>query len=245
MEKRIKKQIIYGLIYLLILGGIITGIYFSVRQTATPKPPMLAPKDIEIIWAQQSMQPNTNECDLAAQIKNPNPYHFATQINYQFLLYGLNGQIISQVPGTTWLLPNQTKYILVNEIVCSELSGVKTVGRVIFKVGPISWQTYTEYTEPQIQIFQKELQKLTQGPPYAQISGVVVNKNNFDLTDLKINIILENNEGKLIGARQLPIESLVAGQEIKINYQWLTEIRDNIYSLIIEPDVSPSKNFLR
>jgi len=245
MEKRIKKQISYGLLYLIIFSAIGAGIYFRVRQKTEITPPILAPKDIEIIWARQSMQPNTNECDLVAQIKNPNPYHFATQINYQFILYGLNNQIMSQIHGVSWILPNQAKYIIANEVVCSELAGAETVSRIIFKTDQIQWETYNEYHEPQIQIFQKDFQKLTQGPPYAQVSAIVANKNEFNLTNIKINIILEDANNNLIAARQTQIDNLVANQETKISYQWLTEIKENVYRLTIEPDLPITNDFLK
>lgn len=242
MEKRIKKQILYGLIYLIIFGAIGTGIYFKVRQKPDVTPPILTPKDIEIIWA-QSAQQTVGECDLVAKIKNPNPFHFSRQINYQFLLFeqqSANSNLTNQVSGLTWLLPNQEKYIIANEVPCTT-----NPSRVIFKNDPPQWQTYIEYHEPQVQIFQKEFQKLTQGPPYAQVSAIVANKNEFNLTNIKINIILEDANNNLIAARQTQIDNLVANQETKISYQWLTEIQENVYRLTVEPDLSIINDFLK
>ena len=242
MKKRIKKQILYGLLYLTIFGTIGAGIYFKVRQKPGVTPPILAPKDIEIIWA-KSAQQTIGECDLVAKIKNPNPYHFSRQINYQFLLFeqqGSSSNLVNQINGSTWLLPNQEKYIIANEVPCTT-----NLSRVIFKNDPPLWQAYTEYHEPQIQIFQKEFQKLSQGPPYAQASAIIVNKNEFDLTNIKINIVLENDSNNLIAARQTQIDNLVANQETKINYQWLTEIKENVYRLTVEPDLPITNNFLK
>ncbi|PJE58811.1 MAG: hypothetical protein COU83_01830 [Candidatus Portnoybacteria bacterium CG10_big_fil_rev_8_21_14_0_10_40_22] len=137
-------------------------------------------------------------------------------------------------------MPNQEKYIIANEVPCTT-----NLSRVIFKNDPPLWQAYTEYHEPQIQIFQKEFQKLSQGPPYAQASAIIVNKNEFDLTNIKINIVLEDANDNLIAARQTQIDNLVANQETKINYQWLTEIKENVYRLTVEPDLPITNNFLK
>lgn len=242
MGKRIKKQILYGLLYLIIFGAIGTGIYFKVRQKPEITPPILPPKNIEIIWA-KSAQQKVGECDLVAKIKNPNPYHFLRQINYQFLLFeqqGPNSNLVNQTSGSSWLLPNQEKYIIANEVPCTT-----NLSRVIFKNDPPQWQPYPEYHEPQIQIFQKEFQKLNQGPPYAQVSAIVANKNEFNLTNIKINIVLEDANNNLIAARQTQIDNLVANQETKISYQWLTEIKENVYRLTIEPDLPITNNFLK
>lgn len=244
MQKRVKKQIIYGLIFLIIFAGIGSLIYlFIPKEPPLPPPAIIQPKDIEIIWA-KSAQQVLGLCDLAARIKNPNPNHFSYQLNYEFLLYeqqGPNSIVVSQKAGTTWILPYQEKYIIENQVSCPI-----NISRVIFKLAEkIDWQKFEEYREPQIEIFQKEYQKLQQGPPYGQVSAVVANKNEFPLENIFINIILEDNNNNLLSSRQGKIDYLLSSQEQKITHQWLTEINQDVFRLIIEPDIQISSIFLK
>lgn len=244
MQKRVKKQIIYGLIFLVILAGIGSLIYLLIPKEPAPLPPaIIQPKDIEIIWAKSAVQV-PGLCDLTARIKNPNSNHFSRQLNYEFLFYeqdGPNINLAGQKKGTTWILPNQEKYIIENQVNCPI-----NVSRIIFKPDEkINWQKFQEYREPRIEIFQKEYQKLNQGPPYGQASAVVVNKNEFPLEKILINIILENAEGSFLSARQVRIDYLSSGQEQKITHQWLTEINQDVFRLMIEPDIQISDIFIK
>jgi hypothetical protein len=252
MTKRTTKQIIIGLIFFLILSGIGFLIYYSSRPAPSctdgiqnqgeeridcggPCSPceLIYIKEIEVLWA-KALSGQGNFYDLAAQIKNPNQNYGSGQVPYQFELYDAQNNLIAKYAGLTFILPNQTKYLLQ---VKAESS--KPVKKVKLSFGQIKWQKPEDYQPPQLSIQQKEYRLLSnQEPGFAQVRAILVNKSNFDFDKVDIDILLFDSTHRLLALNTNEIRTLLAGQERDFVATWFNQIKGQVAFVEIEAETN-------
>ena len=168
MTRRTTKQFIIALIFIFILSGIGFLVYYLSQPAPScsdgiqnqseeeidcggpcPSCQLVYIKDIEVLWT-KAIVSQGNFYDLAAQIKNPNQNYGSGLIPYQFELYDSKNNLISRSAGSTFILSNQTKYLLQTKIASSQ-----PVSQLKLSFGQIEWQKMEDYQPPQLFVQQK------------------------------------------------------------------------------------------
>jgi hypothetical protein len=252
MSRRTNKRLIIASIFFSVLTGTGFLIYYSSQPAPScfdniqnqeeedidcggPCPPceLVYIKDIDVLWA-KAITSQDNFYDLAAQIKNPNPNYGSGQAPYQFELYDSQDNLISQLTGSTFILPNQTKYLLQTKTESNQ-----PIKRVKLSFGQIDWQKKEDYQPPQLFIQQKEYRLLpSQELGFSQARGILINKTSFDFDKIDIDVLLFDAGHRLLATNQTEIRSLTAGQERDFVVTWFREITGQVNFVEVEAETN-------
>ncbi len=260
MSRRTNKRIYIGLIFFLILAGLVFLVYYFNQPAPScsdgiqnqgekgidcggPCPPceLVYIKDIEVLWA-EAVASQDNFYDLAARIKNPNPNYGSGQVPYQFEVYDSQGNLTNRLTGSTFVLPNQTKYLLQTKTEVKQ-----PVGQIKLSFGQIDWRKIEDYQPPELFVQQKEYHLLpSEELGFSQVKGILLNRTNFGFEKIDIDILLFDAGNQLLAVNQTEVRTLAAGQRRDFTVSWFREINGqvNFVEAEAETNVFDSANFL-
>lgn len=253
MSKRLIKQTIITLIFLSILSGC----GFLIYHFNKPAPScfdgiqnqgeeeidcggpcisceLVHIKEIKVIWV-KALSKQDDFYDLAAQINNPNQNYGSDSIPYYFEFYDSENNLIGQYPGTTFILPNQTKYLTRAKVEASQFDKVE------LSFGEIEWKKLKEYHSlPQLAIQQKEYYLLEDAnqPGFSQAKALLINKTDFDFEKVDIDVLLFDSSNHLLGLNTTEVRTLLAGQRRDFVATWFEEIRGQVVLIEIEAETN-------
>ena len=221
MDKRLAKQIIYGIFYLAIISIFFGIIYFvSIKSNPTCFDSRQNQKETGVdcggpcsdceIKTLSSIQlnfiksfPSGNKSILAAEIKNPNGNYGADNFSYLVDIYGSGGEKIKNIFGKSFIYAGEIKYIIeVLDIDYKEISEMK------ISFSDINWLKKEEFERPKTQIREVST-KLNDGKS-VEVSGVIVNENAFSLSKVRIAGFLNNRSNIKISASKTELENIEA-----------------------------------
>ncbi len=226
MEGRTQKQLIIGIIFVLILGGIGYGIadkFFLVEATCfdniqngkeegvdcgtlacgkvceEPVRPLQVSED-------KLFRIGAGDYDFVAKIFNPNTEYGASQVDYSI---GLAGAGIKR--GTTYLLPGQTKYLVLTSLRTS--TETASAG---LKVNSVQWE--------KINMPAGEAEIVNRRGVFSQdktaFEGVIFNDSNYDFDSVDVSVILFDSSNFVVGVNRTEIRTLLAGTERSFKVVW-------------------------
>ncbi len=252
MSRRRNKQIIIALVFFLILSVVGFLIYYFSQPAPTCDDniqnqgeeevdcggpcsacELVHIKALEVEWV-KVVSGQDNFYDLAAQIKNPNQNYGSGQISYQFELYDNQDNLIIKYPGETFILPNQTKYLLKIKAESGE-----PIKRVNLSFGQIKWHKPKDYQFPQLVVQQKEYHLLdSQEAGFAQVRAILINKASFDFNKTDIDILLFDSNYHLLALNTNEIRILLSGQEREFFSTWFSPIFGQVSFIEIEAETN-------
>lgn len=252
MNKRTIKQIVIALIFLLILSGIGFLIYYSNKPAPTcddgiknqdeieidcgglcPSCELAHIKDIEILWV-KVIANKDNFYDLAAKIRNPNQNYGSGNMAYKFELYDSQNNLIVNYSGSTYILPNQTKFLLKTRAESSSL-----VKKIKISFSDIEWDKPEDYQPPQLVVQQKEYRLLSgEDTGYSQLRAVLANKTSYDFDKIDIDILLFDSSQRLIAINTNEIATMLSGQERDFFSTWFNPINGEVSFIEIEAETN-------
>jgi len=256
MSRRTNKQVVIALIFFLILFGIGLLIYsFGFRPEPScvdgiqnqgedgldcggPCDPceLVHIQEIEVVSV-KVISGQDNFYDLAAEIRNPNQNYGSGSVSYQFELYDSQDGLIAQYPGSTYILPNQTKYLLKIKAESSESS--EPVKQVKLSFGQIDWTKPEDYQPPQLGVQEREYRLLgNEEPGFAQVRAILINKTSFDFDRIDIDILLFDSSNRLLAVNTNEIRTFLAGQERDFLSTWFNQISGQVSLVEIEAETN-------
>jgi len=240
MNQYFKKQIIIALVWIIVLAIIVFVIYsiFSgtkketcfdgiQNQTETGIDCGGPCKECEQIEAikilNQAFIPTVdNNYDLVAQIKNPNIYLGGEILNYEFDLYDNNDQLIGTKTGNTYILPQETKYI-VEPRIFSE----KIVSKMEFKIQNVSWKKLSAISNLEIRTKNIAYQKFDTNSKFV---GFVENKTSYDLGTIEVVGILFDVNNKIIAVSKTLMNTVLMNETRGFEMNWPYQIPSEVKS---------------
>jgi len=230
MNKYVKKQFIIGFIYLIIIAIIIFGIYCLVSRPSGPTcsdgiknqneddidcgGPCKKCENIEEIKIldKEFIQTVANSYDLVARIKNPNIYLGGEIINYKFSLYDESNQLIGVRTGKTYILAQETKYIIETRV-----GSDKIVFKIDFEITNIVWKKINEINDLEVRIKNTEYQKFENS---SKLVGVVENKTSYNLDIIEIAGILFDENEKIIAVSKTSMNTVLMNESRGFEMTW-------------------------
>ena len=252
MRKRAIKQLIIALVYLFILACVIILILYFQK----PEPScfdgiknqdeeeidcggpcisceLVNIESLKVLWT-EVIPSEKGFYDLAARIKNPNQNYGSGKISYKFEIYDYNDNFVSDYSGETFILPNQTKYI-VNTKIASDASVYRA--NIIFT--NVDWKKPFNYNFPEFAVKQKEYYFLNdESLGVSQAKAILVNKSNFDFEEIGIDVLLFDSLDNLIAVNNNEIRTLPTGQERDFIVTWFHNIDGNVSRIEVEPETN-------
>lgn len=192
---------------------------------------------IEVYWA-TAIPAVDNYYNVAARLRNPNQNYGTGKIPYQFKLYNASGQEIAQRSGLTYILPNQTKYLVQTRIYSSQ----EIVRAELILSEDIKWQKFSEFQEPNLTIKDKAYYSM-----YTKASGVVINNSNYDFDKITVDVLLFDANQHVLSANTTEINTLLAGGDRHFIVTLQKEFNQQIDNAVmeVETNVFNSDNFMK
>lgn len=243
MSHYFKKQFIIGFIWIVIFVVIVGGIYLLVRpapeignngdnnQNILKQPEVLL---VEFI-------PTTeNNYDLVARIKNPNINFGINSLSYVFELYDANEQIIASKQGKTYVLPQETKYIVVPKIFLE-----KPPASAEFKIKDVSFVKLENFQELDLKIKNREHQIIADG--FHKLVGAIENKTSYDLDTIEVVGLLFDENNKIIAVGRTEMNTVLMNKSRGFEITWPYQISEPIsnFDVRVYTDVFSIENFIK
>lgn len=234
MPYRTFKQLIIIAIYLLILAGIGTGLYFHYRAEPTcfdgkknqgeeevdcggPCPPceIRYLRKPEILWA-DFFATGEHSGDVAVKIKNSNSRYGARKFSYKMVLLDAFGEELAARVGESFVMPQELKYLVEPkfDVVAGEVKDVQ------IEIFDIQWAALSDY---QPDLSARGVRARFSVPPeigYLEVSGLVMNRGAILLDRVGVNAILYDKDRRPIAAGRTEIRSLKPNGERYFKILW-------------------------
>ncbi|EKE22226.1 MAG: hypothetical protein ACD_7C00019G0002 [uncultured bacterium] len=182
---------------------------------------------------------NKNQFDVMAAITNVNNKYGAVKFNYEFQLLDQAGNVLEKRAGTSFVLPDESKYIV-------ELNLHSSINpyRLNFEIQDVQWEEFLEYAEPKLSIYQKnyyeEFEKNI-------VTGLLRNESNFDFNFIELVMILRDANGKPVALGKSEMRTIKSQEERDFKLIWPYKFSENVANVDIkaEANVFDSDNFIK
>lgn len=231
MDSRFKKQFFIGLIFLIFifLLGLFFYFIFGFHKSA-PLKPTVTLKNPEIIWV-KLFRLNPTFYDLGARIKNTNLNYGSSLLNYTFDLYDKDGNIIKTINDKTYILPNEEKYLIKNRIEVA-----LTPVTIVLNFGKIDWQIISseQKIKENFPIFHPTLNILKEENNWAEASGVLNNKTDYNFVSTQISVVLYDFNHEPQAINKTEINDVHSKEERLVKFNWREPFSENIKTIDME-----------
>jgi hypothetical protein len=230
------KQVIYGILYLAILGGIITGIYFLFLRPSPscfdgiqnegeqgvdcggPCATACLPSNtqpISPLGAVQVFSPLKGHVTVLAHLENMNADSGASLFDYTVTLYGIDGSTtVATLPGSSFAYADETKYIVFPNVAVTS-----SVSRADITINDTQWMPADQMGFVPQFTFTNE-QDVASGNGYVTVNGNITDRDVASFNNVIIVAIFKDAAGMPIGASETELDSIAPGdtQSFSISY---------------------------
>ena len=252
MNKYLKKQFTIAFFFLIVVVIIVGGIWLLVkppRATCFDEKQNQGEEDIDcggpcgfcdkpmdlIILSQEFIPTVEGSFDFVAEIKNPNPDWGVEYIKYRFYAYDKNDEQIGFKQGETWFLPQETKYIIEQNIDFD-------LDRIDFQIRNLVWQKLEDFRELEIRINNSGTRLLENN--HTQVFGNVENKSNYDLNTIEVvGVLLDGRD--IVAAGKTDMNTVLMGETRYFELNWPFEISADDLELKPYTNIYLNDNFLK
>jgi len=240
MEARTQKQIIIATVFILILGGIVYGIYAALVTRATCTDGIKNGKEEGIdcgtlacgkacepeimpiqVVSSRFLKAGPGDYDFVAQVSNPNTYYGASRVEY-----GLGRET-----GSFFILPGQTKWIVMTALKIAE--GTDGINLVIKSA---QWEKLDMSNNTvNFTLRRKDYSAVKKG---SELNGILFNNSNFDFDKVDVAVILFDDAGSIIGVNKTDIRTFLSKTERGFSVVWPFALSGKV----LRQDVEASTN---
>lgn len=224
MDRRLKKQLIYGLVFFGILFVLVAGpILFRSAPAEScfdgienqnesgidcgGSCDALCPlgKKIEVIGKINAFYVAPGESSVLAKIRNTDPAVAAKRFRYTFDVYGKGGERIQTLHGQSFIYAQEIKYLLLPGV----RAGVDEVERVDFNVTEFELAPSHEFRRPEITVpsFRTEIIQ-----NHVEVTGDVTNQDEVNIPLVQVMAVFRGAFGQVFGASFTQIEDIRVGE---------------------------------
>ena len=203
-----------------------------------PCGPCPAPRQPKII-SQNSILTIENNYDLIAEIRNVNRDWGIELVNYKFNLYNDDGQQIGFREGATYLLPEETKYIIEQKIYLQD-----EPASMVLDLQNISWQGLKDFSELQFRVRNAGYQ-VVDGK--YRLTGNIENKTNYNLDTVEIIGLLFDNNQNIIAVGKTTINTFMIAEMRSFVIEWPYQTEKGVanYDVKVYTNVFQDDNFMK
>lgn len=226
MPSRFIKQFIYGILFLVVLGGIISGIYSAFLKPAQScfdniqnqgeegvdcggpckkscLPQRLQP--IELVQGVKIFYPASGRISLLAKIQNPNTEIAAKDFDYQFKVYDNQNKLLGAISGRSFIYSGEIKYLA--EFL--EEGNFKNANRAELLIENPNWVPATEFPRPLLSVLNQQVEVYN---GELRLRGKIINNDTIPFPKTIILAIFSNQLGAVVGVSRTEIENFLAGE---------------------------------
>jgi hypothetical protein len=242
---RIIKQIIFLVVFLLIVGGIGFGGYTIFKTSApTPTPtPEISLNSISIL-STQLINVENNDYDFLAKVINPNTDYGSPDVEYEISFFNMSGVEVGQKTDVFYILPGQTKYII-----NSPLKFGEPIARGEMRIRSVEWQKMDPTAQNNISLVARNYSYNLVSDPgvFSKIGGQIFNNSDFDLGQVGVFAILYDSSDKPIAVGKTEILTFLAKTNRGFETSWYVPFVGEVIRQEVDAytNVFENSNFLK
>jgi len=265
MEKRVLKQLIIGLIFVLIIGGVGYGIvdyFFIVEPTCFDNiqngqeggidcgllacgiecEPEIMPLNIQF---QELIEVRPNDYDFVAQVNNPNSLFGALRARYEMELQRQDGASLSRfapaMTGTFYMLPGQTRYVII-----SGLRSDSALTGAFINIIEVEWEKVQSFEEINFPVQRESYEVINRNGVYSELEAVILNNSDFDFDRVEVGVVLFDDNNSIIAVNKTDIRTFISRTERSFQVSWPVKLPEAAKQDIeILTNVFENSNFIR
>ncbi len=227
MDVRTAKQAIYGALFLIIVVGIIAGVYFSFfRVTAScfdgiqnqgetgidcggPCATVCAPANLHdiVVGSVQSFASGPGHTTFLAEVENHNTGFAIRSFGYEFILYDASGNAIATVSGQSFIYAGEVKYIVLpNEATSAPVDHASLVIQNPAWTPAATLGLVPQFGNP------LTITGGTVSSSTATVTGRITDGDVSSFTNILIVAIFYGVDGNPVGASQTELDAIAPNQ---------------------------------
>lgn len=256
MNPRLQKQLIVGLVFVLILLLLGYGIYVWIRVEPTCFDNIKNGKEDGLdcglaacsktceltiipleIQSSKYLQTGIGDYDFVARVYNPNSTYGASVFEYSLSFTDANGVELLKSGGSSYILSGQTKFLTA---VSLKING--EVANVTMTINSVQWSKVQPFDSVvDFMIRRQNFSPNVNGN--SQFSAMLFNSSNFDFDKVDVAIVLLDETGDIVGVGKTDIRTFLSGTERGFQIQWPYSIDSNVTNVAIEATTNLFENF--
>lgn len=185
-----------------------------------------------VIVSTTLLKANDKDYDFVGVIKNPHAQFGSPDVVYELTFYNGDDEELAKREGTFYILPGQTKYLIVSPIVTE-----KNIERTELVIKSAKWQKLDSLEGLNLVVRREVYEKATDGKS-SSYSAIIFNDTDFDFESIDIDIALKNSKGDIIAVNKSDIKTFRARTERHFVVMWPFPIA----GAVTDVDVSVSTN---
>lgn len=204
---------------------VVGGIYLLIKPSTPPvnNGNQNQTKEDLIVISKSFIPTLENNYDLVAKIENPNNNQGADIVNYEFDLYDSADQLIGTRTGKTYILPQETKYVIEQRFATE-----KTIAKIEVKFNDISWKKLSQINDLELRIKNTGYQILEDGS--SVLAGAIENKSSYDLDTIEVAGVLLDANNNIIAVGKTSINTVVRNESRGFEIFWPYPIAEQVKS---------------
>ena len=181
--------------------------------------------------------------DVLTKLHNPNDEIGATSFEYTVDLKDGSGAVLASHSGTSYILPQENKYIFELNLATSSLPT-----SAVFRISEVKWARFSGYQEkPSISIYKKSYENISSGAGFSKAFGLVVNASPYDFRSIFVKVILRDANDKPLALNATEMRTVKSKEERDFSLVWPSAFPGTVEKMEMEvdADVYHSDNFVR
>ncbi len=261
MNGRLVKQLVIGIVFLFLFGGMGYGIYDVFTPDATCFDniqnqgeqgvdcgpvcgklcdPLPIPPQVQSI---QVLKVRPGDYDVVASVMNPNTVYGSGKIGYELVLRNAAGAELARLPGTFYIMPAETKFVVRTSLIVSD-----DVVQADLLVKEAEWQKVSTADVPvDFPLRRESYTEPHQVGVISQLEGVVFNDSDFDFNVVEVAVVLLDNADAIIGVNTTELLTVLSRTERYVKVTWPTPLAGKFAKARVQAgaNVFVNENFIR
>ncbi|OGN01172.1 MAG: hypothetical protein A3B91_05280 [Candidatus Yanofskybacteria bacterium RIFCSPHIGHO2_02_FULL_41_29] len=182
-----------------------------------------------------------NDYDFVAEIVNPHKDFGASEVTYELTLSNGGGTTLTKREGIFYILPSQTKYLIITFITTE-----KNILRTEFKIKSAKWQKI-ESLEGMNLIVRNQQYKTSSDGRLNTLDATIFNDSDFEFESVDVGVVLRNSKKDIIAVNKSEIRTFLARSERHFRVTWPFSIGGEVVSIEIKPvtNLFENSNFIK
>lgn len=237
MQRR-NKQIFIIFVYLLLLVGFFTGIFFAFfYQTPTCTDGRMNQNETGIdcggscsqycvvdLAAQplvisdvEALAYGTSSSDAIGTITNKNTKAALQSAKYTFQALNKEGAVVAEATGKFSLLPGESRIVAELGLAAPQ----SQIAKIELSVTDENWVAFTDFTEPpNIRVVNQQFSLLAGQSGYAEARGLLQNSSPYDIRTLNIVVVVRDAARKALSVNKTTMNTVQSGERRDFRLVW-------------------------
>lgn len=259
-NRRLRKQLVIGAVFIVILFFIGYGIYewleidptcydniqngleegVDCGQLACGRTcaPAIFPIDIK----ETRLVPAGSEYDFLAQVYNPNSSYGASVVQFDVVIKLTDGEELQRRSGNFSILPGQTKFLVV-----PLFKNIPTDAQASLNIKSVEWQEFTDSGVSFVVKGERILPPDSANPNGYSLEATALNNSDYDFDRVEVVAILFDSLGEIIGANVTNINTHLSRTEryFKVTWPFLFATPPSRAVIEVNTNIFENSNYIR